>query len=31
MSPRAAIVCQGVWQVYGTDAKEQLKRALSEC
>jgi len=30
MSPRAAIVCQGVWQVYGTDAKEQLKRALSE-
>jgi len=30
MSPRAAIICQDVWQVYGTDAKEQLKRALSE-
>jgi len=29
-SARIAISCQDVWQVYGTDAKEQLARALSE-
>jgi len=30
MTSRTAIACQGVWQVYGTDAKEQLKQALLE-
>lgn len=28
--PHAAIACRGVWQVYGADAPEQLKRALAE-
>lgn len=28
--PLPAIACKGVWQVYGTNGEEQLKKALSE-